>query len=137
MKYVLDTNVLSALMKGQDVAVERLLATSRREVALPEPVAAEIAYGISRLAPSRKRAQLEARFALFRNELLVVPWTADVSNHFGRVKAALEKRGTLIEDFDIAIAAHALAYGAILASANGKHLRRIPGLDVEDWTSKK
>ena len=135
MRYVVDTNILSALMKGQKAAVARLLATPRLDVALPEPVAAEIAYGIARLPASRKRANLEARFALFRNELQVVPWTTDVSNHFGRVKAALEKRGTIIEDFDIAIAAHALAHDAILATANSKHLRRIPGLSLEDWTS--
>jgi tRNA(fMet)-specific endonuclease VapC len=137
VKYVLDTNAVSALMQGQEVAVRRLLALSRSEVALPEPVAAEIAYGMARLPHSRKRSALEARFALVRDELSAVPWTAEVSVHFGRVKAALEKRGALIEDFDIAIAAHALAYGSVLVTANGKHMRRIAGLLVEDWTLDK
>ena len=123
-------------MRGHEVAVRRLLATSRAEVAVPEPVVAEIVFGIERLPASRRRRELEARFALFRRELQVVPWTAAVSDHFGRVKAALEKRGTMIEDFDIAIAAHALAHGASLATANGKHLKRVPNLRVEDWTAK-
>jgi tRNA(fMet)-specific endonuclease VapC len=133
VKFVLDTNVLSALMKGHAGAIARLTALSRSDVALPEPVAAEIAYGIARLPLSKKRERLEARFRLFRDELAVVPWTAEVSAHFGETKAALEKRGALIEDFDVAIAAHALAHNATLVTANGKHMRRIRGLRIEDW----
>lgn len=135
MKYVLDTNALSALMKGQELAVSRLRGLLRTDVAVPEPAAAEIEYGIARLPVSRKRSEIDARFRLLRDELPVVQWTAEVSEHFGTVKAALEKRGTRIEDIDIAIAAHALAHGAILVTANGKHMRRIRGLRVEDWTS--
>lgn len=136
MKCVLDTNVLSALMRGHAGAIARLRALSRTDVSLPEPVAAEIEYGIARLPSSRKRDELIARFRLFRDELPVVLWTAAVSAHFGQAKAALEKRGERIEDFDLAIAAHALAHDATLVTANGKHLRRIRGLRVEDWVAR-
>lgn len=49
------------------------------------------------------------------------------------MKALLEKRGGRIDDFDLAIAAHALAFDATLVTANRKHLARIPGLKVETW----
>jgi tRNA(fMet)-specific endonuclease VapC len=52
---------------------------------------------------------------------------------FGRIKATLERRGTRIEDFDAAIAAHALALDATLVTANIGHMIRVPGLRVEDW----
>ena len=45
----------------------------------------------------------------------------------------MERRGEPLEDFDLAIAAHALAHGAILVSANRRHMGRIDGLTVEDW----
>jgi len=51
------------------------------------------------------------------------------------VKAALERRGERIEDFDVAIAAHALAHGATLVTANRKHMARVAGLAVEDWAA--
>jgi tRNA(fMet)-specific endonuclease VapC len=52
---------------------------------------------------------------------------------FGRITTILERRGTRIEDFDAAIAAHALAADATLVTNLG-HMVRIPGLRVEDWS---
>ncbi len=73
------------------------------------------------------------RFELIRVELKAMLWTDAVSNSFGLIKASLEHGGQPIEDFDIAIAAHALASGAALVSGNVKHMKRIKGLIVEDW----
>jgi len=39
-----------------------------------------------------------------------------------------------VEDFDAAIAAHALASGAKLVTANLDHMARVPGLQIEDWS---
>lgn len=71
-----------------------MLALPKADVALPEPVAAEIAFGIARLGASKKRSELESRFRLVRDEIQIVPWTAEVTGHFGRIKAMLERRGT-------------------------------------------
>lgn len=132
--YLLDTNAISALMKGTPAVVGRLAATDRAAVAVPQPVLAEIAYGIERLPRSRRRTALQARFDLILAEVPRCEWTDTVSQAYGRVKAALERRGTRIEDFDAAIAAHALALDATLVTANVVHLSRVPGLRVEDWT---
>lgn len=133
MTYVLDTNAVSALMKGSDAVVNRLAATEPADVGIPQPVVAEIAYGIERLPRSKRRQVLQARFDLICSELQRVEWTDEVSHAFGRIKATLERRGSRIEDFDAAIAAHALALGATLVTANLEHLARVPGLRVEDW----
>jgi tRNA(fMet)-specific endonuclease VapC len=131
--YVLDTNAVSALMKGSSAVIERLAATTPAEVAIPQPVLAEIAFGIERLPRSKRRTSLQARFDLVSAELPRAEWTDAVSHMFGRIKATLERRGTRIEDFDAAIAAHALALEATLVTANLDHMIRVPGLRVEDW----
>ena len=135
MTYVLDTNAVSALMKGTPAVVERLAATEQTLVAIPQPVLAEIAFGIERLPRSRRRAALQARFDLVCAELPRADWTDEVSQMYGRVKAALERRGARIEDFDAAIAAHALALDATLVTANLDHMTRVPGLRIEDWSA--
>ena len=132
--YVLDTNAVSALMKGSAAVVERLAATAPADIAIPQPVIAEIAFGIERLPRSKRRAALQARFDLISAELPRAEWTDAVSRTFGRIKATLERRGTRIEDFDAAIAAHALALDATLVTANLGHMIRVPGLRVEDWS---
>jgi tRNA(fMet)-specific endonuclease VapC len=131
--YVLDTNAISALMKGSAAVVERLAAIEPSDVAIPQPALAEIAFGIERLPRSKRRTVLQARFDLICSELPRAEWSDAVSHAYGRIKAALERRGMRIEDFDAAIAAHALALDATLVTANLDHMTRVPGLRIEDW----
>jgi len=133
--FVLDTNAFSALMKGDPLVLAKLKQKSKGEVVVPQPVLAEIAYGLERLPKSKRKEALQERFDLLRAELARSNWLDDVSASFGSIKATLERRGQRIEDFDIAIAAHALARGEVLVTANLDHMTRISGLTVEDWSA--
>ena len=86
----------------------------RSSVAVPQPVFAEIAYGIERLPKSRKKDALRQRYELLRAELPRAVWNEEVTDAFGRIKSQLERRGQRIEDFDAAIAAHAADDDAVL-----------------------
>jgi tRNA(fMet)-specific endonuclease VapC len=134
LKFVLDTNAVSALMKGDPQAMGHLREKANRDVGVPQPVLAEIAYGIARLPRSKRRDFLQDRYDLIRSTLKRVEWSDEVSETFGTIKATLERRGLRIEDFDAAIAAHALANGAVLVTANLDDMTRVPGLVVEDWS---
>jgi tRNA(fMet)-specific endonuclease VapC len=134
VKYVLDTNAVSALMKGDPNVIARLSQVARRDVGMPQPVLGEIEYGLQRLDRSKRKDTLRARFELLKSEIQRVDWSDDVSDAFGRIKAALERKGERIEDFDAAVAAHATAHGSILVTANVKHMLRVSGLEVEDWS---
>jgi tRNA(fMet)-specific endonuclease VapC len=133
MKYVLDTNAVSSLMKGESNVLARLKQVARTNVFIPPPVIAEIAYGIERLSRSKRREALTSRFELLKNEIQRAVWSDEVSAAFGSIKAALERKGERIEDFDAAVAAHAVAVGGILVTANLKHMTRVSGLEIEDW----
>ena len=133
MKYVLDTNTLSFAMAGDLTVCERMLSQARTDVLLPQPVVAEIEFGLARMGRSKRRERLVGRFRAFLRETGRVVWTDEVSRAFGVATAELERRGVRIEDFDVAIAAHALALDATLVSDNSTHMRGIPGLRVENW----
>ncbi len=122
-------------MKGEPKIVERLKRVAREDVCIPQPVIAEISYGIQRLARSRRKDALASRFEIVKSEIQRVEWSDDVSEAFGAIKSALERKGERIEDFDAAVAAHATSLGCTLVTANMKHMLRVPGLDIEDWSS--
>lgn len=136
MRYVLDTNVVSAIMKADVDVIARLRQSNRRDVLLAQPVVAEVEYGIARLPRSKRRTLLQGRFEVIRGTFERIAWTDEVSAAFGEIKAALERKGRQLEDFDVAIAAHALASSATLVTANVKHLRGVPNLQLEDWQNE-
>lgn len=132
---VLDTNAVSALMHRIPEALSRLRMSEPPDVVLCSPVAAEIHYGLSRLARgSRRRAVLAEEYTRLREAVAWVDWTEAAASEFGRQKALLESRGTAIEDMDIAIGSVALVLGARVATYNVRHLRRLEGLAIDDWS---
>ena len=133
MKYVLDTNIVSAWMQGAEPLLARLVTCSPASLGMPGPVLGELEYGLQRLPRSHRRTALAHKLSAICQMVTPVEWTQAVSRHFGSIKAALESRGHRLEDFDVANAAHARAHNATLVTRNLKQLGRVPELDLEDW----
>ena len=58
----------------------------------------------------------------------------DAAEAYGEIRAALQKQGILIGNNDLWIASHAVALDITLATNNERKFRRVPGLNVENWT---
>ena len=134
IQYVLDTNAVSAIMKNEPRIITRVRSVGPDELGIPQPVLAEIAYGIERLPRSKRRDAFTSQFERIRAVFQRVAWTDDVSVQFGQIKAQLERTGRRLEDFDSAIAAHAVSLDAVLVTANLGQMSRVPHLRVEDWS---
>jgi len=134
MRYVLDTTAFSAAMRRDADLLEILKSHHPRDIVTAPPVVAEIQYGIERLDNSSKKCLL---LKSERDRLLsiinVLPWSSYASDNFGKIKAYLEQKGKLIDDFDIAIAGIALAHKCGVLTANLKHFRRIKNLESKNW----
>jgi tRNA(fMet)-specific endonuclease VapC len=128
---VLDTNTLSALMKGHPASAARMIATTRAEVGITQVTVAEIEFGLRYLPASRRRRLLQEQWNVISPELIRLPWDDQVSRAFGERKARLEKAGNRMSDFDLAIAAHAIAHGAIIVTADEGFDRL--GIRRENW----
>lgn len=132
---VLDTSVVSAIMRREDAAQRRLARIAPESVVLTSPVAAEIRYGLQRLVPgSRRRVQLERAYELLRTTSSWANWNEDAATLFGVHKALLEARGQVIGDMDVAIGSIALALGAAVATYNVAHFGGIDGLAIDEWS---
>ena len=137
MTVLLDTNIVSAIMQRDPTALSRLRDERPGDVLLCAPVAAEIHFGLLRLPNGRRKSLLDGEYQQLRVLLRWVDWTEQAAREFGQQKARLEAKGELIEDMDIAIGSVAHSLGARLATRNVRHMRRLEGLLVEDWSAAR
>jgi tRNA(fMet)-specific endonuclease VapC len=92
-------------------------------------VAAELRYGCVR----RASPELTRRVEAILSELPVRPLDQPADRRYAVLRAGLEADGETIGQNDLLIAAHALALGATMVTANVREFRRVAGLTVENW----
>jgi tRNA(fMet)-specific endonuclease VapC len=121
--YLLDTHVISHIMKGRDAKLlTRLAKLQVGQAVISSVTLAEIEYGIQRRSHSAKlRNALDQ--VLVHMDLL--PWDAQVATCYGELCHSLETQGINLSDFDMMIAAHAIAAKVTLVSRD-KAFTHIP-----------
>ena len=134
MRYVLDTTAFSAVMRKESALLTLVKGYRPNDIVTVSPVIAEIQYGIKRLRnASKKVLLLKAERDRLLSVITVLPWIAEASKKYGEIKTDLERRGKIIDDFDIAIAAIAISHKCGVLTANLKHFEQIKGLDTKSW----
>jgi len=132
--FLLDTNTCIYYLNGSHAELtRRVLAAGPDQLATSALTVGELLLGAAR--SSRPEANRE-RLATFFRELTILPFDRLCGEHFGRLKADLLSRGRPIPDFDIGIAATALASGRTLVSADA-HMEEIEQLARENWALTK
>ena len=113
-RYMLDTNVISHIMQGRDAQLlARLTNVPVGQVVMSSVTLAELEYGLHRKGqPVRLKNALTQ--VLLRMDVL--PWDEQVAICYGDFCSKLEAQGISLSDFDMMIAAHALAVDATLVS---------------------
>jgi tRNA(fMet)-specific endonuclease VapC len=130
MRYLLDTNILIAAMKGRGRVRQRLETTPLSELVLSPIVLGELELGVQK---SQHREKNAARLARLVEGIQLVPLDAETSRHYGIIRAELEHKGTPIGANDCWIVAQALALGAIAVTDNVREFSRVAGLAIENW----
>ena len=134
MRYVLDTTAFSAIMRKEPALLTLFKGYRPNDIVTVPPVVAEIQYGIKRLRnASKKVLLLKAERDRLLSIITVLPWLSEASKRFGEIKTDLERRGKMIDDFDIAIAAIAISHKCGVLTANIKHFERIKNLETLGW----
>ena len=132
-RYLLDTNMASHVIRGDLPGVrERLAALPVHSAAVSAVTRGELMYGLA------KRGNPTALGALIHEFLIrveILPWTGEVADVYGALRAACRVRGVGLEALDMMIAAQALAVGAILVTRDKAFSHVENGLKVEDWMS--
>ena len=126
---LLDTNVCVGILRG-DPKVLAEYSRAAGNVAVAAMTEGELFYGAECSGNSEGNRNLVGRFL---NAIPVVHTSDDIMRRFALEKGALRKRGVLVDDADVLIAATAMAMDCPLATRNIRHFSRFPALVLENW----
>ncbi|MGC2404761.1 MAG: type II toxin-antitoxin system VapC family toxin [Acidobacteriaceae bacterium] len=131
VRYVLDTNMASCIIKGSFPHVrERLLKIPMSEVAISVITEAELRFGLAKKPHAAQREVIVEEF-LLRVEILA--WDSEAAKSYAKLRADMERLGEPMGNLDMMIAAQALAAQAILVT-HDRVFHRVKQLKIEDWT---
>lgn len=129
--FLLDTDTIILNLKGHPAVKESLWRHINDPLMISVITCMELYYGAYK---SPNIAGNLAKIQTIEGTLEVIPLGPESAQIFGMLKAQMEKKGTRLDDFDLAIAASALAHNLILVTNNISHFKRIPGLKLANWT---
>ncbi len=128
--FLLDTDTIIYSLKGIDAVVRNLANHQRDPLKISVISLMELCYGAYK---SQKTTANLAKVRRIENAFDILSVDFSIAETFGTIKSQLESQGTPLDDFDIAIAATALAHNLTLITNNEKHFRRVEGLKVDNW----
>jgi tRNA(fMet)-specific endonuclease VapC len=130
MRYMLDTNAVSHLIKAHPVLIQRVTAAPMAALCISAITEGELLFGLAKRPAAR---QLHAAVIEFLKRVDVLPWDSSTAEHYGTLRASMEAQGKPLAPLDMLIGAHAASVGAVLVT-NDRAFQSIGDLKVEDWT---
>jgi tRNA(fMet)-specific endonuclease VapC len=131
-RYLLDSDTCIYLRRKRPAEVVRRFATLVPGEAVISVIAyGELRYGAAKQGARRSLEALDEFVAL----IPVQPLPLLAAAAYGELRATLERRGEMIGNNDLWIAAHALTAGLTVVTNNEREFRRVPGLIVENWVA--
>ena len=129
--YLLDTNIITAILKKNEKVNRKLdkISSQEQEVSISCITLYELKRGLLYAKATRQLSEFEQLCEKYKvvllNDLQIIEKAAEIH-------ADLKRKGTPIQDADILIAATAIVKGLILVS-NDSDMLRVVGVTVEDW----
>ncbi len=128
MTYLLDSNVVIAVFKGNLRVIEKLESLAVNDVAVSALVIHELFYGAF-----KSQRQTENLKVLERLQFSILEFDREDAICAGQIRADLAVQGKMIGAYDVLIAGQALNRRLTVVTRNVSEFSRINGLNVENW----
>jgi len=129
-RYMLDTNMVSHLIKKHSAVMPRLESIPMSSICVSSVTEGELLFGLAKRPDSTRLRRVVHEFLLRAD---VLPWDTHVAQEYGTLRAELERTGQPLAPMDLMIASHARCVDAILVTNDGV-FAHVPHLKFEDWT---
>ncbi len=134
LRYLLDTNIVIYVLKRRPIEVLSVFNANASRMAISSITLAELMHGAEK---SSRVTENLAAIEDFCSRLEVLPYGSKAAQHYGAIRAQLERLGRPIGVNDLHIAAHARSEGLVLVTNNTAEFDRVPALEVENWVQSE
>jgi tRNA(fMet)-specific endonuclease VapC len=134
LRYLLDTNIVIYVLKRRPIEVLSIFNANASRMAISAITLAELMHGAEK---SQRMDESLLAIEDFCSRIEVLPYGAKAAQHYGAIRAALEKIGQPIGVNDLHIAGHARSEGLILVTNNVSEFERVPALEIENWVAER
>ncbi len=132
LRYLLDTNIVIYVLKRRPIEVLSIFNANADRMAISAITLSELFHG------AEKSSKVNENLAViedFCSRLEVLPYGSKAAQHYGAIRAGLERLGKPIGVNDLHIAAHARSEGLAVVTNNVGEFARVPALQVENWVA--
>ena len=133
-KIIIDTNIVSYLMRGSPESRAYAPHLTGKLVAISFITVGELYYGAEKAKWGEKRC---LRLKTSLKNFVVIPYDHEIAKRYGRVLAERNRLGRPISHNDAWIAACAVRHGSPLVTHNEKDFDSISDLQILSEKSKK
>ena len=131
-QYLIDTDICIHFLKGKFGINRKVKEVGIENCFISEITIAELTFGAYKSTNFKKHIlEVKQMEILFE----IIPIYGSI-NKFAEERTRLQKAGNLIPDFDLLIGTTAVANKLKMVTNNEKHLSRISGIEIENWTKK-
>ena len=132
MRYMLDTNICIHVIKNRpETVIQNFLKHEPTELCISSITYAELMHGVEKSQDAERNRDA---MMLFLSPISILEFDNYAAEEYGKIRADLERKGTLIGPMDMLIAAHARSEGLVLVTNNTREFNRVEDLHVENWT---
>ncbi|HBI41319.1 MAG TPA: nucleic acid-binding protein [Planctomycetales bacterium] len=136
--YVLDTDMLTLLEEGHPAVARRFLEQRPEDAAITVlSVEEQLSGWYTQVRKAKRPERLAWAYRRltdavgFLAHLRILTYDEQAIGRYEQLRKAKVKIGRM----DLRIAAVALEQGAVLVTRNARDFRKIPGLQIEDWST--
>lgn len=141
MRYILDTNICSYIIKHKPVEVwEKFKTLQMDDCCISSITCAELRYWVARNkrlhARSRNQGMPKVSEQVINHfiaHLPIVTFDANAAAVYGRIRDTLEVSGQSVGEADLLSGSHAISLNCVLVTNNVNDFKNFPDIQLENW----
>ncbi|MBR1521330.1 MAG: PIN domain-containing protein [Bacteroidaceae bacterium] len=133
-QYLLDTNIVIEYLRHNTVVADKIKSVGVDNCAISVITVHKLYWGVYE-APEKYFISELSKVEIIKKYFDIIPLPENDS--YAKTKSSLKKKGEMVDDFDILIAATAMQNNMVVVTDNLCHFERINGISIENWVYRQ